>query len=336
MGNALSNTIFGNTKKLRQGTIVGLAKGISNLFKRFTGNGITDAQVEQNEFNAIQSQINRDYQTEMSNTAYQRSVNDMKLAGINPALMYGSGSAATTPSGSTALTGSAPQFESFASAIQMMQLPKQLELIESQIAANNANAGKVAEETESEKVRRKQMLAEIGHIQSDIELKLSQSNLTDSQREHLELATSWLNRLNEATLNSVEAKTALDVATKNRIDKLLIGEMKLQDATLENFNRQWEKISSEIGKIADEQNLLQRDLEDYALNRYSNGIFGSGISLQNIIREGLSSRKKIERSVNEYEDVLNRKKREKRAKDSTFRASLRKSYEEYLKNGKVF
>lgn len=59
------------------------------------------AQKEAEEFNAGQAQISRDYQTQMSNTAYQRSSADMKAAGLNPALMFSSGSAASTPSSPT-------------------------------------------------------------------------------------------------------------------------------------------------------------------------------------------------------------------------------------------
>lgn len=61
---------------------------------------------EQNYFNANQAQIDRDWQKEMSDTAYQRAVRDMKLAGLNPALMYSSGSAASVGSGSSASSGS--------------------------------------------------------------------------------------------------------------------------------------------------------------------------------------------------------------------------------------
>lgn len=52
-------------------------------------------------FEADQAKINRDWQEHMSNTAYQRAVQDLQAAGLNPALAYQQGGAATT-SGATA------------------------------------------------------------------------------------------------------------------------------------------------------------------------------------------------------------------------------------------
>ena len=57
-------------------------------------------------FNAKQAQIERDWQTEMSNTARQRAVADLQSAGLNPVLAAGAeassgaGAAATSPGAS--------------------------------------------------------------------------------------------------------------------------------------------------------------------------------------------------------------------------------------------
>lgn len=54
-----------------------------------------------NQSNIDQAQVNRQFQSDMSNTSYQRAVQDMQAAGLSPMLAYSQGGA-STPSGSMA------------------------------------------------------------------------------------------------------------------------------------------------------------------------------------------------------------------------------------------
>lgn len=53
------------------------------------------------QFSAVESQKQRDFQERMSNTAYQRMVEDVRKAGLNPYVAYTQGGA-TTPAGASA------------------------------------------------------------------------------------------------------------------------------------------------------------------------------------------------------------------------------------------
>lgn len=68
----------------------------ARLAREFNSSEADKARV----FNAAEAEKQRQYETEMSNTSYQRQIADMKLAGVNPALaLGGSAVGASTPSG---------------------------------------------------------------------------------------------------------------------------------------------------------------------------------------------------------------------------------------------
>lgn len=121
----------------------------NSMFNSATGADLTGAQKAQNQFNAEQAQINRDWQTEMSNTAYQRSVSDMTSAGLNPALMYGSGTASSTPSGSAASgsSPSSPQVDKLMMGLQFQQMAAQVKQMNAQTKNIEADTKKIETDT---------------------------------------------------------------------------------------------------------------------------------------------------------------------------------------------
>ena len=70
----------------------GLAGGLGSMF------GADRAASTQGEYNAVEAAKNRDFQRQMSNTAYTRAARDLDRAGLNRILALGN--PASTPAGS--------------------------------------------------------------------------------------------------------------------------------------------------------------------------------------------------------------------------------------------
>lgn len=76
-------------------TLGAIQQGVYNAIERNTAM----------QYNSAEALANRNFQERMSNTAYQRAVEDMRKAGLNPILAYAQGGASTPGGSGATITG---------------------------------------------------------------------------------------------------------------------------------------------------------------------------------------------------------------------------------------
>lgn len=129
-------------------------------------------QQDTNAQNAEQAELNRQFQANMSNTAYQRATADMKAAGLNPMLAYSQGGA-SSPSGAVATMGN-----SLGAAVNTgmaaQRLQPEISLIKGQ--AEQAEAG--ARKADSERIVNQALLPKIFAETTQAQNSAAQSEMT--------------------------------------------------------------------------------------------------------------------------------------------------------------
>jgi len=194
--------------------------GVGNIMgDMFTGGAISNANSVR-ETNAANQEFAREqmrFQERMSGSAYQRAMEDMKKAGLNPMLAFSQGGA-STPSGA-ASTSQAPQTGAIGANLletgkQAMGMPaqyrkqvaeadlttKNVDVADTQMKLNQINAEKATASAKETAENTKLLKKEQQRVDEQIRAQRRENEIKDSRKDTdkmLAPADAWMDRIEQ-------------------------------------------------------------------------------------------------------------------------------------------
>lgn len=229
---------------------IDFGESIRSLIAGWTGESMTGAGRESNEFAAEQAQMNRDFQQKMSSTAYQRQVTDMQNAGVNPALAFGSAAGgASTPSGAAASPIAPQPSMSMSDIMQIAMLPAQLKMMDAEVTGKQI-------QNEQEQINldflTKEKQTALALTESQI-LSVISSLENDKVQRALHRSGISLNEANAALSVQQAIATAIDNETRNALNESMLAyraaETAYAEQKTEESRKNMEVLSAQVSEL---------------------------------------------------------------------------------------
>lgn len=199
-----------------------LLLGGASALGSFFGQRETNAQNrelfwDQLTFNQNEAQKQRDYETQMANTAHQREAADLEAAGLNRILTADGGPGAVTPSGATAAASSAPQmqnpfaaFQPFvATALEAARVQNETKKIDSDIDKQQFEKKYLGAQTDESTARK---------LESEMRTRRGDPE-ADFFKELMKPGVNMMRKFNETIQPSPKRKGPFDVDPPEKMDE---------------------------------------------------------------------------------------------------------------------